>query len=168
MQKKEETLPNSVIWHFLYSSFQLLLPLVTAHRYDGPTKLAHSEPKILHEKIHYKSYSDYDIIRILTTRSKAQLLATFNYNNDAFGHPISKVHAYLINVCCFLLWYRKWPTYYYLQFAIPMCASAFYYSWIRLCSCGISKVHLRLHIVPYLLVSQPTLIQIIHSYSEGQ
>ncbi|XP_039807375.1 annexin D2-like isoform X2 [Panicum virgatum] len=70
---------------------KLLLPLVTAHRYDGPTRLAHSEPKILHEKIHYKSYSDDEITRILTTRSKAQLLATFNYNNDAFGHPISKV-----------------------------------------------------------------------------
>ena len=61
---KKETLPNSVIWPFLYSSFQLLVPLVTAYRYDGPevnTRLAHSEAKILHEKIHHKSYSADEI-----------------------------------------------------------------------------------------------------------
>ncbi|XP_004966805.2 annexin D7-like [Setaria italica] len=72
---------------------QLLVPLVSAYRYDGPevnTRLAHSEAKILHEKIHHKAYSDDEIIRILTTWSKAQLLATFNYYNDAFGHPINK------------------------------------------------------------------------------
>jgi len=52
--------------------------------------LAHSEAKILHEKIQHKSYSDVAIIRIRTTRSKAQLLATFNYYNVSFGHPINK------------------------------------------------------------------------------
>jgi len=65
----------------------------SAYRYDGPevnTRLAHSEAKILHEKIQHKSYSDVAIIRIRTTRSKAQLLATFNYYNDSFGHPINK------------------------------------------------------------------------------
>ena len=104
---KKGTLPNSVIWHLLYSSFQLLVPLVTAYRYYGPevnTRLAHSEAKILHEKIQHKSYSDDEIIRILTTRSKAQLLATFNYYNDSFGHPFNKVHTYLINLCFFLLY----------------------------------------------------------------
>ncbi|GJN29248.1 hypothetical protein PR202_gb17454 [Eleusine coracana subsp. coracana] len=69
-----------------------LVPLVTAYRYEGQevnTRLAHSEAKILHEKIHHK-YSDDEIIRILTTRSKAQLLATFNYYNDEYGHRINK------------------------------------------------------------------------------
>ena len=33
--------------------------------------------------------------------AKLQLLATFNYYNDAFGHPISKVHTHRINLCCF-------------------------------------------------------------------
>jgi annexin D len=83
------------------------VPLVSAYRYDGPevnTRLAHSEAKILHEKIQHKAYSDDEIIRILTTRSKPQLLATFNYYNDAFGHPINKVHTYLINLCCSLLY----------------------------------------------------------------
>jgi len=61
---KKGTLPNSVIWHLLYSSFQLLVPLVTAYHYDGPevnTRLAHTEAKILHEKIHHKSYSADEI-----------------------------------------------------------------------------------------------------------
>jgi len=73
---KRETLPNSVR-PLLYSSFQLMVPLVTAYRYDGPevnTRLAHSEAKILHEKIHHKSYSDDEITRILTTRSKLSCL----------------------------------------------------------------------------------------------
>lgn len=74
---------------------------MTVYRYDGPevnTSLAHSEAKILHGKIHDKAYSDDEIIRILTTRSKAQLLATFNSYNDQFGHPITKVIIALITV----------------------------------------------------------------------
>jgi len=69
------------------------VPLVSAYRYDGPevnTSLAHSEAKILHENIHKKAYSDEEVIRILTTRSKAQLLATFNSYRDQFDHPINK------------------------------------------------------------------------------
>jgi len=80
----------------IISSFQLLVPLVSAYRYDGPevnTSLAHSEAKILHEKIDKKAYSDEEIIRILTTRSKAQLLATFNSYKDQFGHAINKVNS---------------------------------------------------------------------------
>jgi hypothetical protein len=76
------------------------VPLVSVYRYDGPevnTSLAHSEAKILHEKIHNKAYSDEEIIRILTTRSKAQLLATFNSYNDQFTHPINKVNNTVTN-----------------------------------------------------------------------
>jgi hypothetical protein len=62
--------------------------------------LAHSEAKILHEKIHKKAYSDDEIIRILTTRSKAQLLATFNSYKDQFSHPINKVNN---NTCLLYL-----------------------------------------------------------------
>jgi len=53
--------------------------------------LAKSEAKILHEKISDKAYSDEEIIRILTTRSKAQLNATLNHYNNAFGNAINKV-----------------------------------------------------------------------------
>jgi hypothetical protein len=66
---------------------------VSAYRYDGPevnTSVAHSEAKLLHGKIQEKAYGDEEIIRILTTRSKSQLLATFNSYNDQFSHPITK------------------------------------------------------------------------------
>jgi annexin A7/11 len=71
-----------------------LVPLVSAFRYEGEevnTMLAKSEAKILHEKISDKAYSDDEIIRILTTRSKAQLNATLNHYNNAFGNAINKV-----------------------------------------------------------------------------
>ena len=71
-----------------------MVPLVSAFRYEGEevnTMLAKSEAKILHEKISDKAYSDEEIIRILTTRSKAQLNATLNHYNNAFGNSINKV-----------------------------------------------------------------------------
>lgn len=75
------------------------MPLVTAYRYDGPevnATLATSEARILHEKITEKAYNDEELIRIISTRSKAQLNATFNHYNDQFGNAISKVCAYVI------------------------------------------------------------------------
>lgn len=62
--------------------------------YDGPEvnmPLADSEAKMLHEKIFKKAYNHEDFIRILTTRSKSQLNATFNHYKDHFGKAISKV-----------------------------------------------------------------------------
>lgn len=53
--------------------------------------LARAEAKILNEKISEKSYVDEELIRILTTRSKAQINATLNQYNDLFGNDISKV-----------------------------------------------------------------------------
>ena len=52
--------------------------------------LAKSEAKLLHEKIADKSYNQEDLIRIVTTRSKAQLNATLNHYNNAFGNVIDK------------------------------------------------------------------------------
>ncbi|XP_010926280.1 annexin Gh1 [Elaeis guineensis] len=72
---------------------KLLVPLVSSYRYEGPevnASLAKSEAKILHEKIEEKAYGHEEIIRILTTRSKEHLLATFNDYNNEFGHPINK------------------------------------------------------------------------------
>lgn len=54
--------------------------------------MAKSEAKILHEKITDKAYNDDEIIRILTTRSKAQLNATLNQYNNHFGNAINKVN----------------------------------------------------------------------------
>lgn len=73
---------------------QLLVPLVSSFRYEGDEvnmTLAKSEAKILHEKISEKAYNHEELIRILTTRSKAQLNATLNHYNNEFGNAISKV-----------------------------------------------------------------------------
>ncbi|KAG0480313.1 hypothetical protein HPP92_011171 [Vanilla planifolia] len=72
---------------------KLLVLLLTAYRYEGPEvnmPLANAEAKLLHEKIRNKAYADEEMIRILTTRSKAQLTATFNAYNNEYGHPINK------------------------------------------------------------------------------
>jgi len=73
---------------------QLLVPLVSSFRYEGDEvnmTLAKSEAKILHEKISEKAYNHEELIRILTTRSKAQLNATLNHYNNEFGNSINKV-----------------------------------------------------------------------------
>ncbi|KAG5611535.1 hypothetical protein H5410_022816 [Solanum commersonii] len=72
---------------------KLLVPLITAYRYAGDEvnmTLARKEANILHEKISDKAYNDEEIIRIISTRSKAQLSATFNHYNDHHGHEIIK------------------------------------------------------------------------------
>ena len=53
--------------------------------------LAKSEAKILRDKISEKAYADEDLIRIITTRSKAQLNATLNHYNNSYGNAINKV-----------------------------------------------------------------------------
>lgn len=73
---------------------QLLVSLVTALRYEGEEvnmESASDEAKILHEKISDKAYSDEELIRILSIRSKTQLIATFNQYRDKFGNAINKV-----------------------------------------------------------------------------
>lgn len=73
---------------------QLLVPLVSAFRYEGEEvsmSLAKSEAKILHDKISDKHYTDEEVIRIVSTRSKAQLNATLNQYNTSFGNAINKV-----------------------------------------------------------------------------
>ncbi|KAK7268301.1 hypothetical protein RIF29_20998 [Crotalaria pallida] len=72
---------------------KILVPLLMAHRYEGlevNMTLATSEAKILHDKIIEKTYNHEELIRILTTRSKAQLSATFNQYNDLYGSFINK------------------------------------------------------------------------------
>ncbi|XP_050385228.1 annexin-like protein RJ4 isoform X1 [Argentina anserina] len=72
---------------------KLLLALVTAYRYDGHeinAKLANSEADILHDAIKEKAFNHEEIIRILSTRSKTQLMATFNKYRDDQGISISK------------------------------------------------------------------------------
>ncbi|KAI3462066.1 hypothetical protein Pfo_018729 [Paulownia fortunei] len=89
----KKSLEEDVACHTTGDFRKLLVPLVSAFRYEGDEVnmiLAKSEAKILHEKISDKAYVDEELIRILTTRGKAQLNATLNQYNDHFGNAISK------------------------------------------------------------------------------
>ncbi|KAL2326400.1 hypothetical protein Fmac_025458 [Flemingia macrophylla] len=73
---------------------QLLVGLVTSFRYGGDeinARLAKSEADILHESVKEKKGNHEEAIRILTTRSKTQLMATFNCYRDDHGTSITKV-----------------------------------------------------------------------------
>ncbi|XP_073281275.1 annexin Gh1-like [Primulina huaijiensis] len=89
----KKSLEEDVAHHTTGDIRKLLVPLVSAFRYEGDevhVALAKSEAKLLHEKIHDKAYNDEELVRILTTRSKAQLNATLNHYNDQFGNAINK------------------------------------------------------------------------------
>lgn len=67
---------------------------MSSYRYEGDEvnmTLAKTEAKILHENILKKAYSDEDVIRILATRSKAQINATLNHYKNEFGKDIEEV-----------------------------------------------------------------------------
>jgi len=78
----------------IFSFWQLLVGLVSSFRYDGVEinpSLAKHEADILHEAVKNKKGNIEEVIRILTTRSKTQLKATFNRYRDDHGFSISKV-----------------------------------------------------------------------------
>ncbi|KAH7860467.1 hypothetical protein Vadar_013759 [Vaccinium darrowii] len=89
----KRSIEEDVSYHTTGDYRKLLVPLVSSFRYEGEEvnmTLAKSEAKILHEKISEKAYDHEELIRILTTRSKAQLNATLNYYNNEFGNAINK------------------------------------------------------------------------------
>lgn len=89
----KRSIEEDVSYHTTGDYRKLLVPLVSSFRYEGEEvnmTLAKSEAKILHEKILEKAYNHEELIRILTTRSKAQLNATLNYYNNEFGNAINK------------------------------------------------------------------------------
>ncbi|KAI4372847.1 hypothetical protein MLD38_011031 [Melastoma candidum] len=72
---------------------KLLVPLVSSYRYEGDevnARLAKTEADILHDAIKDKALNHEEVIRILTTRSKLQLIATFNRFRDDKGTSITK------------------------------------------------------------------------------
>ncbi|KAL6502581.1 hypothetical protein OROHE_024234 [Orobanche hederae] len=90
----KKSLEEDIAHHTTGDFRKLLVPLVSAFRYEGDEvnmALAKSEAKLLHEKICDKAYADEEIIRMLTTRSKAQLNATLNQYNDHVGNAITKL-----------------------------------------------------------------------------
>ncbi|KAJ8619199.1 hypothetical protein MRB53_015385 [Persea americana] len=89
----KKSLEEDVAAHTEGDFRKLLVALVSSHRYEGPEvdmSLAKSEAQILNEKIKGNIYKHEELIRILTTRSKAQLNATFNHYNNEFGTAINK------------------------------------------------------------------------------
>lgn len=89
----KKSLEEDVGHHTTGDFRKLLLPLVSSYRYEGDEvnlTLAKTEAKLLHEKISKKAYNDDDLIRILATRSKAQINATLNHYKDQFGNDINK------------------------------------------------------------------------------
>ncbi|XP_039023482.1 annexin-like protein RJ4 [Hibiscus syriacus] len=73
---------------------KLLIALVSAFRYEGEEinkRLAKSEAKEVHETIKYIKLHNDDFIRIITSRSKTQLQATFNFYREGEGTSITKM-----------------------------------------------------------------------------
>ncbi|KDP27364.1 hypothetical protein JCGZ_20188 [Jatropha curcas] len=93
LNRFNKSLEEDLACHTTGDFRKLLVPLVTAYRYEGGEVnmgLAKSEAKILHEKISKKAFSAEELTSILSTRSKAQINATLNCYNDQFGNSINK------------------------------------------------------------------------------
>nr|XP_043640230.1 annexin D2-like [Erigeron canadensis] len=91
--KYKKSIEEDVAHHISGDFRKLLVSLLSAFRYEGEEvnmTLAKSEAKIVHQKICDKAYNDDELIRILATRSKAQLNATLNQYNNQFGNVITK------------------------------------------------------------------------------
>ncbi|XVF21493.1 hypothetical protein REPUB_Repub12eG0094800 [Reevesia pubescens] len=89
----KKSLEDDVAQHTIGDFRKLLLPLVSAYRYEGDdvnTTLAKSEAKLLHEKISHEAYSDDDLIRVFSIRSKSQINATLNHYKNEYGNDINK------------------------------------------------------------------------------
>ncbi|XP_057807820.1 annexin-like protein RJ4 [Salvia miltiorrhiza] len=72
---------------------KLLVGVVGVYRYNGDeinARLANSEADCLHKAISDKAYGDEEVVRIITTRSKLQILATLNKYKDDHSTSITK------------------------------------------------------------------------------
>ncbi|GJN11875.1 hypothetical protein PR202_ga30110 [Eleusine coracana subsp. coracana] len=89
----QRSLEEDVAVHSSGNLRGLLLALVSTYRYEGDiadTRLAESEAKVLHEAIKNGTTDHDELIRIVGTRSKAQLNATFSCFRDEHGTSITK------------------------------------------------------------------------------
>ncbi|RZB65997.1 Annexin-like protein RJ4 isoform A [Glycine soja] len=93
LNRYKHSLEEDVAAHTSGHLRQLLVGLVTSYRYVGDEinpKLAQTEAEILHDAVKEKKGSYEETIRVLTTRSKTQLVATFNRYREIHGTSISK------------------------------------------------------------------------------
>lgn len=90
----KHSLEEDVASHFSGDMRKLLLLLVSVYRHETEVpepKLVEAEAEILQECIKDKAYNHDEIIRIVTTRSKAQLISTFYHFGDTCGTPITEI-----------------------------------------------------------------------------
>ncbi|XP_039771807.1 annexin-like protein RJ4 [Panicum virgatum] len=83
----------------------LLLALVSTYRYDGNDVnmgLAKSEAKIVHEAVRNGTLDHQELVRIVGTRSKAQLKATFSCFKDEHSRSITKALLHASDPTCYL------------------------------------------------------------------
>jgi len=74
--------------------------LVSTYKYHGneiAEETAFSDANILHDEIQDGESVHEEIIRIISTRSKGQLLATFNHFKDIHGTSITKASILSLN-----------------------------------------------------------------------
>uniref|UniRef100_A0A0R0GF16 Annexin n=1 Tax=Glycine max TaxID=3847 RepID=A0A0R0GF16_SOYBN len=93
LNRYKHSLEEDVAAHTSGHLRQLLVGLVTSYRYVGDEinpKLAQTEAEILHDAVKEKKGSYEETIRVLTTRSRTQLVATFNCYREIHGTSISK------------------------------------------------------------------------------
>ncbi|TMW81262.1 hypothetical protein EJD97_010811 [Solanum chilense] len=72
---------------------KFLVGLVGTYRYVGDelnARVANSEADILHNAISTKDFNNEEIVRIISTRSTTQLVATLNRYKDHYGSSITK------------------------------------------------------------------------------
>lgn len=89
----KKSLEEDVAAHTSGDFRKLLVALLSSYRYEGPEvdkHLASYEAKQLNESITSNKANYEELIRIISTRSKAQLNATFNCYKDVYGHHINK------------------------------------------------------------------------------
>ncbi|TKY45424.1 Annexin protein RJ4 [Spatholobus suberectus] len=93
LHRYKHSLEEDVAAHTSGHLRQLLVGLATSFRYVGDEinpRLAQTEAEILHDAVKEKKGSYEEAIRVLTTRSKTQLVATFNRYREIHGTSISK------------------------------------------------------------------------------
>ncbi|KAJ8748733.1 hypothetical protein K2173_011285 [Erythroxylum novogranatense] len=89
----KRSLEEDIAVHTTGDTRMLLVGLVTAYRYEGTeinAKLAESEAEKLRGAFKDKKFNHEEVIRILTTRSKTQLMAIFNCYREDHGTSLTK------------------------------------------------------------------------------
>ncbi|KAL9260530.1 Annexin D8-like protein [Drosera capensis] len=92
-QRYKRSMEEDVASHTTGKTRNFLLAMVGTYKYHGneiDEITAHSEAKLLHDEILHKESGHEEMIRIISTRSKQQLLATFNHFKDIHGTSITK------------------------------------------------------------------------------